>query len=406
MAFYHAQAGGCCDCGDADAWDPKGFCSKHGEAKGAPAGSAVAIVEPSVLGGVHACGNWLVEVVRDGVEGAYRRANPALFPDSKSGGERKVLNRAESSSANCDRQDGIDTRRRMEERRQQSFSRRNTVADVETMNDEAAPTEVGDDVSELDSSQSSNILHEAQFNPAAASSSKKWLDTKPEALPGNNNTLKIFDPEAAGSRAAKKARAPPDQSPARALGDLGREEHGLFLILHADDIYTGAHQPTEAIEALKELFSSPAGGRQDIANPSSATVSSAVDAFSFDVPYLSRPRPLPRLAPRLGRDTNRFLFRAPQADAIINKILRLIQKHGNCIVWGTQEVIAECGDVISRTWLDGDPESSKMIGAAMLNRAKILTDRGLVCIVIYSCNEFYYTCSHWLYNDTNIRCVA
>lgn len=24
VAFYHAQAGGCCDCGDADAWDPKG----------------------------------------------------------------------------------------------------------------------------------------------------------------------------------------------------------------------------------------------------------------------------------------------------------------------------------------------------------------------------------------------
>mmetsp|Transcript_4153 Transcript_4153/g.6352 ORF Transcript_4153/g.6352 Transcript_4153/m.6352 type:complete len:1971 (+) Transcript_4153:47-5959(+) len=28
--FYHAQAGGCCDCGDADAWNPLGFCSKHG----------------------------------------------------------------------------------------------------------------------------------------------------------------------------------------------------------------------------------------------------------------------------------------------------------------------------------------------------------------------------------------
>ena len=28
--FYHAVAGGCCDCGDADAWDPKGFCRRHG----------------------------------------------------------------------------------------------------------------------------------------------------------------------------------------------------------------------------------------------------------------------------------------------------------------------------------------------------------------------------------------
>ena len=30
VAFYHAQAGGCCDCGDPDAWDPRGFCPFHG----------------------------------------------------------------------------------------------------------------------------------------------------------------------------------------------------------------------------------------------------------------------------------------------------------------------------------------------------------------------------------------
>jgi hypothetical protein len=28
--FYHSQAGGCCDCGDAGAWKPEGFCTKHG----------------------------------------------------------------------------------------------------------------------------------------------------------------------------------------------------------------------------------------------------------------------------------------------------------------------------------------------------------------------------------------
>ncbi len=30
MYFYHTQAGGCCDCGDEDAWDRKGFCPRHG----------------------------------------------------------------------------------------------------------------------------------------------------------------------------------------------------------------------------------------------------------------------------------------------------------------------------------------------------------------------------------------
>ena len=38
----------------------------------------MAKVEPSVLGGVNACTEWLVNVVRDGVEEAYNRANPAL----------------------------------------------------------------------------------------------------------------------------------------------------------------------------------------------------------------------------------------------------------------------------------------------------------------------------------------
>lgn len=28
--FYHSQAGGCCDCGDAGAWKPEGFCTRHG----------------------------------------------------------------------------------------------------------------------------------------------------------------------------------------------------------------------------------------------------------------------------------------------------------------------------------------------------------------------------------------
>ena len=30
--YYHSQAGGCCDCGDKDAWKPSGFCVRHGHA--------------------------------------------------------------------------------------------------------------------------------------------------------------------------------------------------------------------------------------------------------------------------------------------------------------------------------------------------------------------------------------
>ena len=29
--MLHTQAGGCCDCGDEDAWDAGGFCHRHGQ---------------------------------------------------------------------------------------------------------------------------------------------------------------------------------------------------------------------------------------------------------------------------------------------------------------------------------------------------------------------------------------
>jgi len=74
FSFYHAQAGGCCDCGDGDAWDPRGFCSRHGntsngttgipdyrgEIKGLP-WSLVA----HARGAVGACLDWLVEKIAD-----------------------------------------------------------------------------------------------------------------------------------------------------------------------------------------------------------------------------------------------------------------------------------------------------------------------------------------------------
>lgn len=29
--FYHSQSGGCCDCGDTQAWSKHGFCRRHGK---------------------------------------------------------------------------------------------------------------------------------------------------------------------------------------------------------------------------------------------------------------------------------------------------------------------------------------------------------------------------------------
>ena len=73
-SFYHAQAGGCCDCGDPDAWDPDGFCPLHGMSE--KVGSESTYMTPDkdgrikglpwtvvadTRGVVRACLDWIVE---------------------------------------------------------------------------------------------------------------------------------------------------------------------------------------------------------------------------------------------------------------------------------------------------------------------------------------------------------
>ena len=44
-------------------------------------------------------------------------------------------------------------------------------------------------------------------------------------------------------------------------------------------------------------------------------------------------------------------------------------------------IVKSKGDVNARLWRYGDPQSSTLVGAAVLNRARILRDRGLVCSI-------------------------
>jgi len=84
VAFYHAQAGGCCDCGDPDAWDPKGFCHLHGEnyklnrhCQIIEDGDTINMkeVEERAKGVVDAIGDWLVKEVVANVEKGWKRTN-------------------------------------------------------------------------------------------------------------------------------------------------------------------------------------------------------------------------------------------------------------------------------------------------------------------------------------------
>jgi len=62
VAFYHAQAGGCCDCGDPDAWDEAGFCANHGPLTEGSRGLPEIMVD-RVRGIVPAAVEWLVSQI-------------------------------------------------------------------------------------------------------------------------------------------------------------------------------------------------------------------------------------------------------------------------------------------------------------------------------------------------------
>lgn len=301
-------------------------------------------------------------------------------------------------------------------RRERSLTRRNTVADMETApgaEDEGSrasnsmlasssmmsfDTDFDESLHGVESRVSTPIIHEVQFDPAAASSSRRRSESNATTNSSKRDAEtsiddNIFCPTAASTsksssphrRATKKARSPP-KSPARALGDLGRDGCGLFLVIHSDDIQIGAHSPNKATSALKEFFSKSVS-----ADAGGGAGTSAWDTFSGTGAgslYFSAGaafpgvdddgrvnRPNIRIMPRLSR------FRSSSLDSIVDKILRIVKKRGELIVWGTQELVAECGDVTARCWRDGDSNSSSLIGAAMLNRAKLLTDGGLVCSI-------------------------
>ncbi|GBG26017.1 E3 ubiquitin-protein ligase UBR1 [Hondaea fermentalgiana] len=73
--FYHVMtdAGGCCDCGDPGAWDPSGFCNKHGESN---------VPEPK---------NWLPAAMEDAAVALLRRVVNLMAHFASSGRSDLIL---------------------------------------------------------------------------------------------------------------------------------------------------------------------------------------------------------------------------------------------------------------------------------------------------------------------------
>jgi hypothetical protein len=192
---------------------------------------------------------------------------------------------------------------------------------------------------------------ECQFDPSAASTSKSRIlnnssqhssDSLDESLlhctTGTGNATAIatetFNPEAASTSKSKsqsrikKRIMPENLTPAQYLGLLGSQEEGLFLLLHADDV----HKSMDVAAALRMLYDSH---------------------------------------PRHGNFSN--------LDSICSKIATLfLEDIGDLIVWGTEELMEELGPVLSACWKDGDELACTRFGALILEKAKLLTGRGMV----------------------------
>ena len=377
-------------------------------------------MEPAVLGSVRAIADFLVGVVRSGVEEGYRRANPlTAFVPSKEGtvvADDGASANAVASTRLSEYDEGDLGRRGRRDsgnlRSSRSSERGNTVADTDTVDYTATSiatseqlshaahvhtVDDGDDPVKMTTTghPPTPMLHEVQFNPSMASSSsqsKKYSKRDSSASDANSADISnrnVFDPKAAGSsssssalsssssksssalansptnhlRAAKKAcrgGEVRDKTPARALGDLGRKEHGLFLVLHCDDVHFGpsaspSHH-SKVIAALKELYSSPGGsgmgagggvnaaggggiGGAALLGAAAASVHPFGTTGNIHFAQLQQPQRL-----LLSPLTRNSLFRAPHVEAIFERIVRIVKKQGDLIVWGTQEILAECGE--------------------------------------------------------------
>jgi len=285
VSFYHAQAGGCCDCGDPEAWDPKGFCHLHGGSGNSGDDDSTwkrnSNLEVRCGGVVKACSEWLMTHIAYQVEEAYARANPETARSSK-----LCMESDESTTTRTTRSDSLPSERRgkrtsnttishddsgpdtanlgRESMKQPAFRKLHSVdgsthvTSSSTLDDRIVASNM-DDSSERNTNgapsetmsmqyrgllQSDLLDHQDQisFNPEAASTSKSRLGSNMSSddafeSPGGGEDLsqQIFLSDAAGSSKGRSATTPVSGSgsttPAQSLGWLGSEQNGMWRML-------------------------------------------------------------------------------------------------------------------------------------------------------------------------------
>jgi len=156
------------------------------------------------------------------------------------------------------------------------------------------------------------------------------MQTDSGDLSGQLTTLTrahVFSPNAAstaGDKTTREEQSKQDEM-AEKLGRVGAKGQGLYLVLFAGDI----HSDSQRLEALKE-----------------------------------------------------FLGTSYYQDPLVGKFVMALKQYGHLVIWGTREMIAECGTTQVRLWMDGDKVACTRIGAVILERARRLIKHGLFCSIV------------------------
>jgi hypothetical protein len=201
VAFYHAQAGGCCDCGDPDAWDPLGFCANHGPSGQESLGPLNEEVVHRVQGVVPAVVDWMVENVAYAAEQGHLRARP-----------------------------------------DKSTTSTTATAAISTSDTPTSRMEEGGSTGTRTTTMPSSpplFRAAAVFSPLAAGSSKLNRGESSSSSASGSTTFNINN----NNNTKEPSRG-------EQLGTIGRQGGGLYLVLRSDDIHTTG----QCVDALRELL--------------------------------------------------------------------------------------------------------------------------------------------------------
>jgi hypothetical protein len=321
------------------AWDPAGFCPHHGPAQAA-AKSGTAEIGSSlpadlvhrVRGVVPATVDWMVHAIAANAEAAYDRARP----NSKKSGFRKMPSAsaaASSSSTTATATLAAATLGGNSDDDDDSNDRVPMLGQPPPHRSASVPFAVGsNDVQDMEVDDAINVA-------AAAFDETSWsteeidvdIDTDHMNMSSMTDSMRIrahvFSPTAASAaKAERDAVSKRQDDQALTLGQTGQAGHGLYLVLHADDIHSSA----QLFDALREF---------------------------------------------LG--TSNYY-----TDSLLGKLVRALRQYGQLVIWGTMEVAAECGATQVNLWQDGDRVASTRIGAVLLDRASRLAKHGMFCSIV------------------------